>query len=232
MTELQRSTPNPTPSPHHAAPPWHLVGAGFLLVYRFSRRAAIDAGWVPAALQDSYRGGLGALLLIDYQTSDVGPYRELLFIPGRFALGGQSYFRITEIVVSTEASVVWGRRNWGIPKERADFEFGDRHVRVWQDGRTLCDAHFETSWGRLPVHAGLVPPAWRTLWQTLARRQFWTVPSARGWARHATPTALTTTSELPALSQQRPLLTLRLEQVHLYFPVPDIREENHCAVRG
>lgn len=66
------------------------------------------------------------------QTSGVGPYRELLFIPGAFHINGRYTFSIPKIYVSTETSVNSGIKNWGIPKEVADFTVEDQ-----ADGSTL-----------------------------------------------------------------------------------------------
>nr|WP_254606064.1 hypothetical protein [Deinococcus sp. JMULE3] len=57
----------------------------------------------------------GALMLVRYAQSGVGPYDELLWV----SLSGAP--QVTRIVVSTQDSVEWGRRNWAIPKSRADF---------------------------------------------------------------------------------------------------------------
>ena len=65
-----------------APAPWSLTGQGFILFFRFSR-AALDA---EAPVRDPMRGrwlgGVGALMIVDYATSDVGPYREILLVPG------------------------------------------------------------------------------------------------------------------------------------------------------
>lgn len=99
-------------------PPWKLQGDGLILLYRFA------PDFVNAHVSSemgSFRGGLGAVLLVDYATSAVGPYRELLFSPGRFELGGKRGHSISRIYVSSETSLASGRANWGIPKEYADF---------------------------------------------------------------------------------------------------------------
>jgi hypothetical protein len=98
--------------------PWTLTGEGFILLYRFPRDFA--------GIQS---GGLGTVMLVDYATSPVGPYRELLLIPGHTGRG----YTITHIFVSTMESVVNGRHNWAIPKEQADFDviaIGER-TRRW-----------------------------------------------------------------------------------------------------
>ena len=60
-----------------------------------------------------------------YKTSPVGPYDELMYIPGFFrtttvaADGSESSVlapRITRIYISTDATALRGRENWNIPK--------------------------------------------------------------------------------------------------------------------
>ncbi|KAG8686268.1 hypothetical protein FRC09_014250 [Ceratobasidium sp. 395] len=79
-------------------------------------------------LQATYTGGLGTIQLIRYHTSPVGPYDELLYVPGNMTyktgpISSISGLSITRIYVSTAASIVNGRRNWSIPKQLARFEF-------------------------------------------------------------------------------------------------------------
>lgn len=93
-----------------------------MIFYRFPRDFALS--WTPPDLHERYRGGLGAVAFVNYRTSPVGGYGELLFIPGTFDDGKKARFSITRIFVSTYSSVMSGRENWGIPKERADFAFG------------------------------------------------------------------------------------------------------------
>lgn len=78
-------------------------------------------------LQATYTGGLGTIQLIRYHSSPVGPYDELLYIPGNmtYKVGASSVsgLGITRIYVSTVESIVNGRRNWNIPKQLARFTF-------------------------------------------------------------------------------------------------------------
>ncbi|KAK7031012.1 hypothetical protein VNI00_013802 [Paramarasmius palmivorus] len=67
---------------------------------------------------------VGLIMIVRYSASPAGSYDELIYIPGRWVYkGGQDGFRITRIVVSTDASVYNGRINWNIPKHRANFDF-------------------------------------------------------------------------------------------------------------
>ncbi|KAF8754569.1 hypothetical protein RHS01_06054 [Rhizoctonia solani] len=76
-------------------------------------RGALDTGEIDKfqELQATFQGGLGTIQLIRYHSSPVGPYDELLYVPGQmnYKIGGSS---------------MSGRRNSGnIPKHLAKFEF-------------------------------------------------------------------------------------------------------------
>jgi hypothetical protein len=96
--------------PQHPAP-WHLTGKGYILLYKLQRSFIENHGMVPPFLQGKFSGGFGCIMLVDYATSDAGPYEELLFIPGKFHHEGKKLNTISKIYVSTIDSVVNGRRN-------------------------------------------------------------------------------------------------------------------------
>src|SRR5574343_636748 len=111
-----------------APAPWTLRGRGYILAIRMPQAVLDDCPHTPAELRASRRGALSLAMLVDYAESPAGPYQELLFIPGTFDFQGQRHPSISRIFVSTMASVVNGRRNWGIPKDRCDFSID------WQPG--------------------------------------------------------------------------------------------------
>ncbi|HMV76978.1 MAG TPA: acetoacetate decarboxylase [Leptospiraceae bacterium] len=107
----------------HFPPPWNLDGEGFLLPFWADKKHCLQSGFISESEKDSYRGGLGAVMLVNYRSSDVGPYFELLFIPGDFHHSGKTYKKITKIYVSSQKSVEEGILNWAIPKELAEFSW-------------------------------------------------------------------------------------------------------------
>jgi hypothetical protein len=106
----------------HAPAPWRLTGKAYVVFYNLSAASIRDPGIVPEHLQPLYLGGPAAVMLVDYASSNVGPYQELLFIPGRFCLRAHSGYTVTQIYVSTPESAFNGRVNWGLPKQVARFE--------------------------------------------------------------------------------------------------------------
>ncbi len=123
--------------------PWKLKGRGYIFLYKFPRSFETNPAF-KSNLTDEPFSGFGTLMLVDYEESDAGPYRELLFIPGEFTFLRKKYYSITKIYVSSMESVENGRRNWGIPKELADFEIiplGRKKERiiVKKDGTVFFD---------------------------------------------------------------------------------------------
>jgi hypothetical protein len=190
IAKVMGKTPAENSSVERIKAPWHLQGDGYVLPCKFSRAFVEAHAFVPPPLAGKFHGGMGVVMLIDYQHSDVGPYRELLFIPGRFRYRGKLCYSVTKIYVSTRASLVNGRENWGIPKQLAEFEFekesgGIERVRVSQEGRVFARFSLRTSGWGLPVTSAPVPRAWYTLLQFHENRAFYTAPTLRARLKRA-----------------------------------------------
>jgi hypothetical protein len=98
-----------------------LEGDGWILLLRLPEAAARPRH-MPPELQAAAARRAVDVMFVDYADSPAGPYRELLYMPGRLTLpGGRKAWSVTRIYVSTWDSVVNGRRNWGIPKDLAEF---------------------------------------------------------------------------------------------------------------
>jgi hypothetical protein len=117
-----------------------------------------------------------------------------------------------------------GRRNWGIPKDRADFDWlqgedGDRW-RVTSDGRELCTLEFTEPTGvRLPLRTAWVPRKLGTLAQRLDGRTYYYRPEARGGLRLCRVRRWHFDPELfPDLSSATVLASLRIEDFEMVFP--------------
>lgn len=207
-------------------PPWTLRGRGYVLLYWFSeawaRQYAHLADWQRA----DFRAGLGAVMLVDYAESGVGPYQELLLIPGRARVGRKRRFSISKIYVSTEASTGNGRKNWGIPKETARFDWqpaanGGDTVTVCVGERVAFSATLRAGGLSFPLTTALLP---FTIGQRLDGETFLTRPCATGWAKPARLIDLQTDPDLfPNLSDLKPLAVLALRDFQMTFPFPEIQ---------
>ncbi|RDA88717.1 hypothetical protein CP532_4065 [Ophiocordyceps camponoti-leonardi (nom. inval.)] len=145
-TPLPRSRPTPDPI-QLIPPPWHVTGDVYCLSFWSSSSAArnLPAEHVFSPLEASDpnfanppgsrpAGGLGMIQIIRYHDSPVGPYDEMLVVPGSFdwvrrrpdgkeELGRNP--RISRIYVSQRQTCHNGRINWGCPKHLARFEWSE-----------------------------------------------------------------------------------------------------------
>jgi len=165
----------------HAPAPWTLKGEAwwFLISNAFSPLPAGELsspGWFDplheysrslATANGAFDGGSGMIQLLRYTESPVGPYEELLLIPGAFkspsGVQPKSAARITRIYVSTLASVVNGRRNWNIPKTLANFTFtplkdGSIDIKVFAP--TSLDEPGAPKFADAPFFAATVKQSW------------------------------------------------------------------------
>lgn len=207
-----------------APPPWTLHGDGIVLVAHFSESFVREHGFLDHFQQDGYLGYIGTVMLVDYHTSGVGPYRELLFIPGLFKLGGQTTFSISKIYVSTYDSVWNGIQNWGIPKELAQFNLttlpdGARVFEVSKEGRLFFSARVKPWSFRFPVSTVLLPGFQVT--QQRGHDLLLTRPSASGKGRLASLSQVGIDPVyFPDIRQGTVLSTIMVEDFTMTFPVP------------
>lgn len=202
--------------------PWSLSGEGLILLYRFPNAFVRQHGSLQPYQQENRRLNVGAVMFINYTDSNIGPYQELLFIPGLFHIGGRLSFSISRIFVSTYSSMQNGRFNWGIPKELAEFEF---HKQV--DGTLSCkaisgqQAFFEARVkpGSLsfPFSSKLLP--FSRIIQQRQEELLLTSPEASGKMRPARLLKATAeASYFPPLQQLKPLACLYLPAFRMKFP--------------
>ncbi|MEM6280851.1 MAG: acetoacetate decarboxylase family protein [Chloroflexota bacterium] len=212
-----------------ATPPWQLTGSGWVALYRFPRAFVRDYGLIPEHLAGKFRGGIGAVMMLDYRTSPVGPYRELLFIPGVFRHGRRKYYAVTKIYVSSLDSVVNGRENWGIPKQLAEFDITTeknvaQRFEVAVNGELFFSATMESGVLRFPVNTR-VNPFPPTLLQQHADDRLLTIKPQLGGTMSVTG-AVTEMAvagrHFPDVSAFKPAGLLELVNMRLYFPIPKV----------
>ena len=207
--------------------PWTLHGKGYIFLYRFKKDYVERSGNIPEYLKDSFIGGFGSVMLVDYESSEAGPYGELLFIPGKFRFNGRKLDTISKIYVSTMESVVNGRANWGIPKEKADFSFeksGDNEEKaiVSVGGKTA--AEFTVKSGKLafPVSTKLLP---FPLIQQYEGKNYYTDFFGTGKGHLANLKDIKIDPNLfPDISCCRPIAVIRVDPFEITFPEAKIED--------
>ena len=81
-----------------APPPWKLKGNGYIFLYHFPKSFVKKFGFLSDYQANKFNGDfVGTVMLVDYETSAVGPYHELLFVPGRLNYDKKKVFSISKI---------------------------------------------------------------------------------------------------------------------------------------
>ena len=203
-----------------APAPWELKGEGIILIFKFNKEWVEEQGHLPKALKGKFRGGLGYVMLVDYQESPVGPYRELLIIPGKFRKSKMQ--AITRIYVDSEASTLNGRKNWGIPKETLPFtwekENGKDLIGIKSGSKTVFSAEISHGGLSFPVSTTFLP---LRLCQTLNKVKFITKPYGSGWGKLAKIQKLDLDPDFfPDIRGIKPLMAVKVKPFSIHFPEP------------
>ena len=209
-----------------APAPWHLKGSGYVLALRMPRDLLDNPSFIPDSLQGSRKGNLAYVMFVDYIESDAGPYHELLYIPGTFRFNQSRNLSITRIYVSTWDSVVNGRNNWGIPKNRCNFavDYGKEqdNIRLTTDeGTLIAELALRTRrCFRIPTTTALVPAKLRTLGQHFGGQQFLYAPSSSGHIKPAQLLDARCNPEFfPDFSQGKVVACMRVTDFTMVFPL-------------
>ncbi|KAK2054360.1 hypothetical protein LY76DRAFT_686692 [Colletotrichum caudatum] len=140
-------------APIEPAPaPWTLKGTVYALTFVPPSTDLPTKAFAPlerqfaSATEGEFLGVLGMIQLIRYTESPVGPYDELLIVPGFFkynhteaasrTVQERKNVRVSRIYVSQKYTCWNGRTNWNIPKHLARFDWtendgGETSVKVY-----------------------------------------------------------------------------------------------------
>lgn len=211
---------------HEPAPlfpaPWKLKGEGFILMFRFTKTFVYESGFLPEHHLGNFKGGFGYVMLVNYEESPVGPYKELLFIPGKF--GPENKQCITKIYVDSELSTNNGRGNWGIPKETVPIIWNRdgkiTTVGVGSNENPIWFSKIKTGRIPIPVSTKILPIH---LLQELGEKQYLTKPEGKGWGKLASIEKIhVEQSGFPDISKLKPLLCVHVKPFWMSFPTPKL----------
>ena len=204
--------------------PWQLDGNGYILLYKFPKWFVEKHGFLSESQRVDFKGYFGTVMLVDYHSSAVGPYQELLFIPGMFDVGGKNKFSITKIYVSTYNSVWNGINNWAIPKEVADFKWesvgkNKEKIEVSSNGKTFFSAVFHKKWLKFPLTTAFLPI--NLVQTTHDGNLLLTQPSSKGQGQLASLVSVEIDADFfPDISQIKPIMAIAANDFKMTFPVP------------
>ncbi|CAL8574726.1 hypothetical protein XPA_000679 [Xanthoria parietina] len=117
-----------------APPPWTCHYEAYVGAFYVSAKSGLprDVAYEPLEASSAktteagvWKGGMVMIQLLRYSSTPVGPYDEMILLPGNFEVPGGhgSHTRITRIYVSQRDTTFNGRKNWNIPKHIARFKY-------------------------------------------------------------------------------------------------------------
>ncbi|PPS45918.1 acetoacetate decarboxylase family protein [Chroococcidiopsis sp. TS-821] len=87
---------------------------------------------------------VGGVYLSNYTTGSVLEYSELIVVAAAVTHSGKIGGWVSHIYVDNPDSVAGGREIWGLPKELAEFIWGNNSVSVRQGDRPLCTLNYNS----------------------------------------------------------------------------------------
>lgn len=208
--------------------PWDLNGKGYIIIYKFKKSFVEKKGNIPEFLKTKFVGGIGAVMLVDYQESNAGPYGELLLIPGKFKFKNKRLNTISKIYVSSMESVINGRTNWGIPKEKADFSFIDlgnnkEKATIKIDDKLVGEFIIKSSKFTFPVSTKLMP---FPLVQEHENKYFYTNFFGSGKGCLGKIERIEINHNLfPSIDECKPLMVVKVDPFSITFPESIIKNK-------
>jgi len=206
-----------------AAPPWELKGNGYILLYRFPKDFVENQCFLGDFQRNKSYLNIGSVMLVDYHTSNVGGYKELLLIPSLFNFGGAKAFNISKIYVSTYNSVYNGIQNWGIPKELADFEIdtiddATKRFQISTQNQTFLQIQLKSGGISFPITTSLFP---FTFYHPSGGKILITKPHGQGWGKLCKIENIQIDSSFfPDIAQFKPLMAIQVSNFTMKFPMP------------
>ncbi|MFO8110269.1 MAG: acetoacetate decarboxylase family protein [Thermoplasmata archaeon] len=206
--------------------PWELEGKGYIIIYKFNKVFVDKYCYVPEFLRGSFAGGFGSVMVVDYESSDAGPYGELLFMPGKFHHDDGKFNTITKIYVSTMESVVNGKENWGIPKELAAFNFKEvgenkDQIIVSREDEIIAKFLFSSYGLPFPLNTTLIP---FHLVQYHEGKYYYTDFKGKGTAQLSKMEGIVVNEQLfPDVSLFKPVLIIKVDPFSIEFPEAEIK---------
>lgn len=210
-----------------AKAPWNLTGKGYMLLYRFNKKEISNDKFLSEKFKNSFCGGFGALMALDYDQSNAGPYGELLFIPGKFRYGNKKKHTISKIYVSTIDSIFNGRENWAIPKEHADSKFvSDSRkqdlVEFSSDNNIFFSLKIKPGFISFPVNTAFLP---FPLVQENQGKAYYTKFTGSGWGKFIKIKEIYIDAKMfPSLCYKKPLVAIKIDPFNICFPEAIIKK--------
>ncbi len=200
--------------------PWQLRGWGIATVQGVDVRAArrfVPSDCTIVAVAPGRT--LGGLVFVSYESGSILVYRELIFVAALVRVGRRIAFYLPRLYVDSAASLAGGRGIWGVPKEMASFDVStagaQRTIVVRGAGPDVC--RLEIGAARAGLRVRVPIPALGTRADSFL---FFTGRLSVRLGLIRVAVEIPRESEFAALSLDRPLFAVALEDLELRVPVP------------
>lgn len=213
--------------------PWKLAGKGYIFLFNFKKDFVLNNCFIDQDLRDKFISGFGAVMIVDYRSSNVGPYSELLIIPGKFKNKNKVKYTISKIYVSSYDSVYSGRHNWAIPKEYAEFKFEKLNeennknknvekIIVKKDGKEFFKVEIKNYLLKFPVSTIFLP---FPIFQINNHKIYYTKFNGYGIGYFCKIQDLEIDQNFfPNISNEKLLFSIKVEPFNIVFPKAKIED--------
>lgn len=198
--------------------PWELEGEGYIIPF-FNTNPIKNKGLI-RSLREKQKSKVGFIIIVRYSKSNVGPYDEILFVPGKVKFMNKLFYTISNIFVSTKKSVVNGKKNWGIPKKLAKFKFEksssctDR-VIIKKEDKIFLDIVLKHSKIKFPISTNFFNTS---LLHVYEKKTYITKFSAKGSFRFARISSIKQFGKVfPIFKECKPRVVFKVEKIKLKF---------------
>jgi hypothetical protein len=205
-------------------PPWILRGDAFLAVTASPAELNLADGGIASELRGIYNNLFNAVVIADYRESPIGPFRELLYIPGRFRFGlDDERMSITRGYANTEVARLNRRAYWGVRSRLATISrtTGGDNSDVFAIGeRPFARFGFETFGPDIALNGHTIPEAFRAFAQLEGDRRLLYTLAITGTMRAARfEPQMLDASMFPDMAKREFLLGLKISNFLAEFPL-------------
>lgn len=133
-------------------------GNGYIFAYYFDEEFIEKDCFLTKDQKKNFEGGFGAVIYANYTDSSAGPYQELLFIPGKFAIDGDESYIVSKAYCSSPTAM---EQQVFCKKELADFKVikvddKTETIVITRDGKPIFRIEVQ-SWGfNIPMNSDMV----------------------------------------------------------------------------
>lgn len=200
--------------------PWRLKGKGFAFYYQFDKNFILDKTFLPNNFKSSGFGTMGVVMLINYTDSPVGEFNELLIAPAKFDTSGIRKYYISKSYVDSKEAMAAGRKNWGIPREMARFDWKENgditNIKVFKEEFEFFDISIRTGTYHIPINTTLFPI---NLYQEIDGEGFHVNPGGKGVGKPARIIEGHAEEELfPNIFDYRTSMAIKVDPFNFLFP--------------